>query len=126
MFTEIVQSTITFLKTRDLESTTNYYTHLFGFRLVLDQGTCRIFAIRPGAYIGFCLTDEPTGSSQVIVTLVVEDVDAACTSLEEAGVEIEVRPRFNPHYQIYQFFIRDPNGYLIEVQRFLDPDWTAC
>ena len=24
---------------------------------------------------------------------------------------------------IYHFFLRDPDGYLIEVQRFLDPAW---
>lgn len=123
MIADKVQSTIIFLKSRDLAATTDYYTRVFGFRLVLDQGACRIFSIRPGAYIGFCRTDEPTGTPQVIVTLVVEDVDAACAALEAAGAQIEVRPRFNPQYNIYQFFARDPNGYLIEVQRFLDPNW---
>jgi hypothetical protein len=24
---------------------------------------------------------------------------------------------------IYHCFLRDPNGYLIEIQRFLDPAW---
>ena len=124
MLADRIQSTVTFLKTHDLERTTRYYTEALGFRLVLDQGACRIFAIRPGAYLGFCLTEEPTGSDEVIVTLVVEDVDSACADLEKSGEQIEIRPRFNPRYNIYQFFARDPNGYLIEVQRFLDPRWT--
>jgi len=58
----------------------------------------------------------------VVFTLVVEDVDAACAALEKAGAQVEVRPRFNPRYKIYQFFARDPNGHLIEVQRFMNPD----
>jgi catechol 2,3-dioxygenase-like lactoylglutathione lyase family enzyme len=118
-----ISSTITFLKTRDLNATAAFYTQVLGFRLAHDQGTCQIFAIRPGSYIGFCLTEESTGSSEVIITLVLEDVDGACLEVEKAGAAIEVRPRINPRYNIYQCFVRDPNGYLIEIQRFLDPHW---
>jgi catechol 2,3-dioxygenase-like lactoylglutathione lyase family enzyme len=118
-----IHSAITFLKTRDLEATTLFYQQVFGFRLVLDQGTCRIFAVRPGAYLGFCQTDGSTGSPEVILTLVLDDVDAACAALESAGAPVEVRPRFNERYKIYQCFVRDPNGYLIEIQRFEDPAW---
>lgn len=120
----IINQAITFLKTHDLEATTNFYTGVFGFPLALDQGACRIFIVRQGAYIGFCLTDGPIGSPEVIVTLVVDDVDEVCQLVEQAGAKIEVRPRFNPRYKIYQCFVRDPNGYLLEVQRFLDPAWN--
>jgi catechol 2,3-dioxygenase-like lactoylglutathione lyase family enzyme len=123
MLNEPVLSAITFLKTRDLAATTTFYTQALGFRLALDQGACRIFAIREGAYLGFCQTDGETGSAEVILTLVVADVDAACAALEAGGVPIEVRPRFNPRYKIYQFYARDPNGYLLEVQRFEDAAW---
>jgi catechol 2,3-dioxygenase-like lactoylglutathione lyase family enzyme len=125
MLADKIQSTITFLRTRDLDATTHFYTRVLGFRLALDQGSCRIFAIRPDAYIGFCKNENLGEKPEVVVTLVVADVDAACALLEKQGVAIEVRPRFNPTYNIYQFFARDPNGYLIEVQRFLDPAWEA-
>lgn len=119
-----IQSAITFLKTRDLDATSAFYTGVLGLPLALDQGACRIFAITGGAYIGFCRTEGSTGSDEVIFTLVLEDVDAACARLEAQNVPIEVRPRHNPQYGIYQMFIRDPNGYRIEIQRFLDPDWA--
>jgi hypothetical protein len=32
-------------------------------------------------------------------------------------------PTYNERYQIYHLFARDPNGYLIEIQRFEDPRW---
>ena len=119
----VPDSLITFLKTHDLEDTTRFYTGVMGFPLALDQGTCRIFQVRPGAFIGFCLTDGPTGSEEVMLTLEEQEVDAACTRLESLGVPIEVRPRLNERFQIYQMFLRDPNGYWIEIQRFLDPKW---
>lgn len=120
-----IHSAITFLKTRNLEETSAFYTGVLGLPLVLDQGACRIFAVTGGAYLGFCQTDGPTGSEEVILTLVLDDVDAACADLEARGVEIEIRPRNNPQYGIYQMFLRDPNGYRIEIQRFLDPNWPA-
>jgi catechol 2,3-dioxygenase-like lactoylglutathione lyase family enzyme len=128
MLTQTVTAAITFLKTHDLSATTHFYTHVLGLELALDQGPCRIFRVLPGALIGFCTFDTPGDEPHipnVILTLVVEDVDAACAELEAAGVPIEVRPRFNPRYNIYQFFARDPNGYLIEIQRFLDPAWKS-
>jgi catechol 2,3-dioxygenase-like lactoylglutathione lyase family enzyme len=39
------------------------------------------------------------------------------------GVAIEKPPAANPEFEIYHFFFRDPNGYLLEIQRFDDPRW---
>jgi catechol 2,3-dioxygenase-like lactoylglutathione lyase family enzyme len=123
MWADRINSSITFLKTRDLQKTTEFYAHTLGMPLVLDQGTCKIFRVGSAAFLGFCLTDNATGGNEVIITFVVNDVDEACLELEKTGIKIEVRPRYNPHYHIYQFFVRDPNGYLVEVQRFFDPSW---
>lgn len=125
MWADKIDANITFLKTRDLDLTTEYYTQLLGLPLILDQGKCKIFQTGVSAYLGFCLTDGQTGSSEVIITFVVADVDAACSQLEKAGIQIEVRPSHNPQYNIYQLFFRDPNGYLIEIQHFLDPAWKG-
>lgn len=119
------RSGITFLKTRDLEATTRFYREIFGFELVLDQGSCRIFRVCPNCFIGFCLTDGETGSCEVILTLEIPDVDGFAHYLESYSIAIEVQPRLNERYNIYQMFLRDPNGYLVEIQRFLDPAWQA-
>ena len=123
MWADKIDANITFLKTKDLDKTTEFYTNFLGFPLILDQGKCKIFQIGSSTYLGFCLTDGETGNSEVIITFVVDDVNEACLHMEKAGIQIEVRPRFNPQYNIYQFFIRDPNGYLLEIQRFCDPAW---
>lgn len=117
------KSGIIFLKTKDLHQSTRFYTEIMGFEFVLDQKTCRIFRVCPHCFLGFCITEGSTGSDEVIITLEMEDVDGFCQYLEDKDVEIEIRPRLNKRYSIYQMFIRDPNGYFIEIQRFMDPRW---
>ena len=118
-------SAITFLKTNDLAETTRFYIEVMNFEFVLDQGDCRIFRTIANSYLGFCLTEESTGSGEIMITFEVDDVDAARDYFESKGIEIELQPRLNDRFKIYQMFIRDPNGYCIEIQRFLDPHWHS-
>ena len=93
--------------------------------LVLDQGGCRIYKVVDTAYVGICervdAVEQPKG---IIFTLVVPDVDAWYTYLRDRGVSFEKAPAINDAYGIYHCFARDPNGYLIEIQRFLNPNWN--
>jgi catechol 2,3-dioxygenase-like lactoylglutathione lyase family enzyme len=120
-------SQVTFLYTPDLERTSRFYEEVLGLPLILDQGSCRIYAAAPTAYLGVCqrddLPDQPGRDSSVIVTLVTDDVDGWYDRLQRQGVAFEKPPMLNPAYNIYHCFLRDPNGYLIEIQRFLDPSW---
>jgi catechol 2,3-dioxygenase-like lactoylglutathione lyase family enzyme len=59
------------------------------------------------------------------VTLVSEDVDGWYDRLKGRGISIEAKPTLNPTFNIYHFFLRDPDGYLLEVQRFCDPTWPS-
>jgi catechol 2,3-dioxygenase-like lactoylglutathione lyase family enzyme len=121
-----IEQQITFLYTSDLMETSRFYEQIMGFDLVLDQGTCCIYATAPNAFLGFCERVEPKiDPAAVIFTLVTNDVDGCYETLKAKGVEFENPPALNPHYQIYHCFLRDPNGYLIEIQRFEDPRWNA-
>jgi catechol 2,3-dioxygenase-like lactoylglutathione lyase family enzyme len=114
---------ITFLYTRDLEGTARFYEETLGLSLKLDQGSCRIYQVSPDGYLGFCRRDDaPEGASeQVIVTLVTPRVDEWYQRLSQRGIAFEKPPAENPRYNIYHCFLRDPNGYLIEIQRFVHP-----
>lgn len=116
---------ITFLYTPDLAGTARFYEEHIGLPLALDQGACRIYHVCGGAYVGFCQRQGAAGESTggVIFTLVTEDVDGWYGRLAAQGVTFEKPPALNPAYNIYHCFLRDPNGYLIEIQRFLDPGW---
>jgi catechol 2,3-dioxygenase-like lactoylglutathione lyase family enzyme len=117
---------ITFLYTRDLAATAAFYEETLGLPLVLDQGSCRIYRVSGDAFVGFCQRIEaPEQPAGIIFTLVTADVDSWYAYLQAKGIVLEKAPLVNAQYNIYHFFMRDPNGYLIEIQRFLDPDWPA-
>jgi catechol 2,3-dioxygenase-like lactoylglutathione lyase family enzyme len=122
-----IKQQITFLYTRDLAATARFYEEVMGLALKLDQGSCRIYQISSDGFLGFCQRDEaPQGPSDpgagaIILTLVTDEVDAWYERLKEQGVSFEKAPEVNSQYNIYHCFLRDPNGYLIEIQRFLHP-----
>jgi catechol 2,3-dioxygenase-like lactoylglutathione lyase family enzyme len=118
---------ITFLDTADLARTADFYERILGLRLARDQGRCRIYHVCGGAYVGFCRRDtaspiSPRGAAAVtVLTLVTDDVDGWCAHLAAQGVEIVQTPADKPPYRIYNAFARDPDGYLVEIQRFWEP-----
>lgn len=119
-----ISQQITFLYTQDITKTAPFYEDVLGLALVLDQGGCRIYRVMDGtAYVGICQRATPSPPDGVIFTLVTPDVDGWYAHITGQGVTCEHAPRINTEYGIYHFFVRDPNGYLIEVQRFLDEAW---
>lgn len=123
---------VTFLYTRDLTASAHFYAEVLGLPLALDQGTCRIYAVGRGAFLGLCTrtdtrtdtpTDTPARPDGVIITLVSDQVDAWYAALTARGVVFEKPPTYNAAYNIYHCFLRDPNGYLLEIQQFRDPSW---
>jgi len=120
-----VDQQITFLYCEDLKRTAPFYEDVLGLTLALDQGGCRIYhVVGQQAYVGICQRAEPRAKDGVIFTFVTQDVDAWYERITRNGVTCEHAPRVNETYGIYHFFVRDPNGYLIEVQRFLDEGWN--
>lgn len=122
-------SCVTFLYTRNLAKTVQFYEQVVGLPLVLDQGSCRIYRVAATAFVGFCqrdgLPEQPGAESKVIITLVTRQVEMWYEKLKGQGVLFEKSPVLNAEYNIYHCFLRDPNGYLIEIQQFLDPRWPG-
>lgn len=116
---------VTFLYTADLSKTADFYESVLGLPLVLDQGTCRIYRVSADGFIGFCARADAPTTDSVIFTLVTPAVDIWHRHLCKHGIAIEKPPMLNRQYNIYHCFVRDPNGYLLEIQQFLDPTWPA-
>ena len=138
---------VTFLDTRDLPATITFYERLLGLRLARDQGRCRIYHIAAGAYLGFCERGGGPGETgdggtvgsrggaadhasrpghvqaahEVVLTFVTDQVDGWFAHLTAHGAPVVKAPADNPPYRIYNAFVRDPNGYLVEIQRFWEP-----
>lgn len=115
-------STITFCYTDNLPQTSEWYQRVLGLELVLDQGSCHIFRVVGQGFIGFC-TRKSVGINHddLILTFVTDDVDGWYDRLRHHRAILSGEPERSEEYGIYHFFARDPNGYRIEIQRFLSP-----
>lgn len=112
---------ILFLGTDDLKETDKFYRNVLGLKLYKDQKTCMIYRISEGAAIGFCTHIKKTVEEKSpIITLIVEDVDEVYEEILAKGLEIEDKPRENEKFNIYHFFLKDNNGYTVEIQKFLE------
>ena len=119
---------ITFTYTTDLAASTHFYEEIMGLNLWLDQGNCRIYQVSSDGYIGICQRSATSHGAMpkapptdIILTMVTQQVDEWYEYLNSKGVEFEKAPEYNPKYNIYHCFLRDPSGYLIEIQRFETP-----
>ena len=110
-----------------------FYENVVGLQLVLDQGSVRIYRTGGDAYLGICKTSgvrqRPVANRKpggVIVTFVCRtpaEVDVWHGYLSGRGLAFEKQPALDKQYKIYNCFFRDPDGYLLEIQAFLDPAW---
>jgi len=117
-----IDALITFLPVRDLDSTERFYRDHLGLRLAIDQGRCRIYEAGRTGYLGFCLSDDLPQGGRIVLTLVTEDPDRWHQRLRQAGLAPGPVEE-NETYRIRHFYLADPDGYLVEFQRFWDDDW---
>ena len=110
---------ITFLFVEDLERSAAFYGTALGLELVRDQGACLIYQVGADAYLGVC-DHRPVDSGGVIVTLLADDVDGWAERLTVAGYTVD-GPTSNAVFGIHHCFVTDPDGHLIEIQRFDQP-----
>ena len=116
---------IVWVYTGDLDGTCAFYGERLGLPLAFDQGLCRLFRWSPTSFIGVCQVRpgrhvEPKG---VVITFVTPDVDDWHRHVVARGIVPEKPPSLSEKFNVYSFFLRDPNGYLLEFQTFLDPRW---
>ncbi|MCW5252682.1 MULTISPECIES: VOC family protein [unclassified Streptomyces] len=88
---------------------------LLGFEEVMDMGWVRTLASpsEPTAQISF-FTRERTGPVVPDLSVEVEDVDAVYARMRAAGAEIVREPQ-DEEWGVRRFFVRDPNGRVVNV-----------
>ena len=116
---------ITFLPVTDLDASRVFYRDVLGLEITTDQGSCLIFRAAADSFIGVCERTDAMASAGVIITLVADDVDGWAQRLSDAGAAIVSGPDHSATYGIYHVFFHDPDGHLLEIQRFDDPDWAS-
>jgi uncharacterized glyoxalase superfamily protein PhnB len=88
---------------------------LLGFEEVMNHGWVMTLASpsRPAAQVNFMTRDE-TAPVTPDMSVEVDDVDAAYAVMRESGAEI-VHPLQDEDWGVRRFFVRDPNGRVVNV-----------
>ncbi|GAA0235620.1 VOC family protein [Actinomadura nitritigenes] len=88
---------------------------LLGFEEVMDHGWIMTLASLevPGAQISFMSADK-TAPVNPDISVEVDDVDAAYEAMRARGAEI-VHPLQDEEWGVRRFFVRDPDGRVINV-----------
>ena len=116
------EGNISFFGTNNLEKTDEFYKNFFDLKIYKDQGKCKIYKIPGAGMIAFCEHMEfLTNNKSPIITFLTENVDEIYEKFKNmGGIELTTKPIKNKDFNIYQFFAKDPNGYTLEIQKFLD------
>lgn len=111
-----------FLYYRDLDRATAFYQHTLGLELVADYRMARIFRAAEDSYLilvdatkGMHSADEP---KTVAVALITDQLEAWHTHLATKGVSPRTPFAPKPGRAHDGFVIEDPEGYLLEFERF--------
>ncbi|NHK32927.1 MAG: VOC family protein [Asgard group archaeon] len=121
------QSQISFIYYKDLKKACKFYESIFNFNLVIDQEWAKIYQVTEGALLG--LVDEKRGyfnwqnDKTIMITLVTsskEEVDVWYNKLQKYNVKFLSEPHDVEEINIRCFIFEDPEGYVIEIQHFLD------
>ena len=114
---------VTFVRVKDLGVSRCFYEDVLKLPLILDQGTCLIFGITATAFVGLCAQESAPNPKGVILTLVTDQLKAWHERLSKAGFPPDGEVRYNAQFNITHFYVKDPNGYDVELQTFHDPSW---
>ncbi len=118
-------ATLVNLYYHDLEAAMRFWAEGLRFPVVVDQGWAKILRLGEGSYLG--LVDgqrgyhRPQEKSAVLITIVTDDLTGWWERAGQAGAQGLTPIQINSELQIERFFCRDPGGYTLEFQRFLNP-----
>ena len=120
----MIDQFVTFVYTRDLAAA-EFYETILGLTACTRSQVCAVF-IASVLMVSRCLHRpiQHRSHAAIIPTLVTDEVDASVPErLPTSWRTRRKTPQLNPRFNIYHLFVRDPDGYLIEIQTFLDPKW---
>jgi catechol 2,3-dioxygenase-like lactoylglutathione lyase family enzyme len=109
---------IIFFKTRELDKIKDFYVSRIGMEIWLEQSDCVVLK-SDNLLLGFCQSE--ISENQGVITFFYDNTDRVYEMYKKFRVEALAEPVVNEKYNIYNFFIRDPEGRLVEFQTFLSP-----
>ena len=108
-------------KTDDIGKSLDFYVGVLGFELAMDLGWIAtvVSTSNPAVQISF-LTHDESASIVPDLSIEVEDVDGVYEKVRATGLEV-VHPLTDEPWGVTRFFVRDPNGRVVNVMKHLPP-----
>lgn len=117
-----VRASNLFLYYRDLQKAADFYTKTLGLELVADYTMAKILRITSDSYLilvdakkGMHTAEEP---KTVALAFITDQLDEWYAYLKTTGVKIKYDYNLKPNRPHDGFVIHDPEGYLLEFERF--------
>lgn len=116
----MIRSCVAFYPCKSIEQTHEFYTRIIGLRLAFSGPTSRIYSCREG-YFGFVeYPDGKTAVGRICLSLNCgsqQEVDEEYRRIVGLVREPLGKPALHASQPVYSFFVKDPNGYLVEFQK---------
>jgi len=118
-----IEGMFTFTYYDDLDEAERFYRDVMGFEKVIDVEFAKVYKVAGNSHVG--LVDGSKGflktsdEKPVMLTFVVDDIEAWNQRLKEAGVEITQLPKEATYLKMKTMLFKDPEGYVLEVLEFL-------
>jgi predicted enzyme related to lactoylglutathione lyase len=110
-----IRRVVPVITTQALDPSREFYVQLFGFEVAMDMDwiISLVSPTNPTAQIAV-MTSDATSPVQPQLTIEVSDVDAMDTQAFRRGDEV-VYPLTDEPWGARRFFVRDPNGVVVNV-----------
>ena len=103
------------LKSTSLAEAKAFYTQVLGLQVVMDHGWIVTLADPEHPHVQWSImTHDATAPVVPVASIQVDDVDASYQAARAAGAEI-VHELTNEPWGVRRFFVRDPDGHVINV-----------
>ena len=114
---------VTFSYYRNPTKAAQFYEQVLGLEPTHNLGWVRIYAITPSSSIGLVDASsgrtKPNAEKPVMVSFVVDDVDAWYEQMKSRGVRIREAPSDSTRVNVRSFAFNDPEGYSLEIFSWL-------
>ncbi|MCW4048962.1 MAG: VOC family protein [Candidatus Bathyarchaeota archaeon] len=118
-----IEGMITFTYHDDIEKANKFYRDTMGFKQVMDRDWVKIFKVGADSHVGLVDSEKgflkPQKEKPVMLSFMVDDIDAWYSKLTEQGVKTNHPPQVGDDIHMSGFLLWDPSGYVIEILQFL-------
>ncbi len=122
MDNSLFSSQVTFLYFDDLSVADEFFSHILNLETVMDAGWAKVYRTSQAAFVGAVQKGkgslEDTGAHGVMVSLTTDDAASAREKLLKRTPVGELKEFAD--IGLRSFFVEGPEGYVFEVQQFLN------